>query len=492
MTTIVHSTNDSELHTASAAGAAWVHKYIHPPGPMLAEYAGVPDHNNSPSCRLEFTNISNIPCADGQAMSPSFYDRILVLTIPSLTLPAITWRFSSFATPAAGSPIINYAVSPNPSTSTFNLITNASSARIAYKSTTLYLNSNSVNNQGTVSTAQFRPEITIIGTISASVSLPNIDHPRNRNFRDKHFGLGVADQFVHPVIMIWLGQMPTSDGDIAMLSPNSTTTPAKDGAFIVNRLLQPTNPYRQFLNGNQFSAIYPPLNSFQGAVLAYSYVVPDPADPTQLIVVYQPVFIDPSSSSSYLDVGTFDFNCSWTLFSGLSVSPNGASAVTPPYITMKSITGVELQPLMRSSFVPFVKNSANLDTPAIDFASTVVHSAPDCLPAAANDWGSTIGKLIRLAPTAVSSLTRIFKHKPRAISQPIPIPQNKNIRRNPPTKRRNTVPPPQKQKTKGKPKTSSNQQKPTQLNNRQSVPHSRKILPRPVEDAVRLLSAFAL
>jgi hypothetical protein len=100
----------------------------------------------------------------------------------------------------------------------------------------------------------------------------------------------------------------------------------------------------------------------------------------------------------------------WTLFEGLSVAadPTLPTTVTPPYITVKCITGFEFQPLPDSLLSPFVRNSAAPDRKAIDMAAHITHGRMDSLPAAYNSLGALVPSLIAAAPSVLGSVAKIF------------------------------------------------------------------------------------
>jgi hypothetical protein len=133
------------------------------------------------------------------------------------------------------------------------------------------------------------------------------------------------------------------------------------------------------------------------------------------------LFTKPSATGEVPSIPTLD-NCSdtvWTdftwayvLFSGLSAPSIGTQTlVSTPYVTVKCVYGVEVQPFPKSSFVFFQNPAPIPDDRAIHAAAGIIHQKPDGYPSAANDFGSILGLVTKFAPTVINWLSSAFGSK---------------------------------------------------------------------------------
>lgn len=415
----------TEIHTDTISGAAWLRKYEHPPCDTPSEYCGIPDYNNTPSVHPEYRTIGQIKTFSVSTATPpvtTYYDKVLVLHTSSAVAPVFYWQTAvdgtTYASPNA---IINSNIDIK------DWVTHNASGRIAYKSATISLNATDFSNQGVVTTASFRPNIrqeNVGNLITQFVALGrHVDleliYRSHRLPEMSSFPVDVAgwraafgDAEAYTVLIAGVGVLPLSGTEVAMLSPNAVSDVAKQGCFVVQRFSQPFPQYKSFNLGNRESTGI----STQTGCQCYVEVVLDDGTVTLVTVT---VANQPGNATTVLqDVAWSDLTWSFTLFEGLSVGPTGAgSNAVPPYLTVKTITGFEMQPLSGSATSPYMHNSAMVDEAALRIASMNNHARLDSLPAAMNFWGSLGKILLQAAPTVISTVSSLFGKKMSAKSE---------------------------------------------------------------------------
>lgn len=406
----VTTVQSSKLTVDSVSGAAWLRKYLHPPCATPDGYAGIPDKNNTPSADAEYKGIRQIQTF---ATEPSvLFNKVLLLHTASAIAPVIAFKYD------VGGALYQLPedVVLNRNINVQDMVAQNSSGRITYKSTTSWLNATNFSNQGDLSTALFRPNITVyrIGDlIKLFARQPNSQqlHSELADFFDgkAHTELHSIESSVSRLAasidnfaqVVKLGAIPQEGSQIVMMSPNAVSTDAKSGSFVVQRFDQDSIQYKDFscngLNGVGVSTLIGmPCYIFEqtGSVgqLEAIKVVGQPGNATAILA----------------DLPWSDFLWGWSLYEGLSLASSG---VSPPYISVKTITGFEFQPLTDSILSPFIRNSAVYDQSAIQLATITNHAMADSLPSAANFWGS-IGKvLLTAAPSIISTLIKVFGSK---------------------------------------------------------------------------------
>jgi len=407
---------DTEIQANTATGAAWVRKYEHPPAGTPADYAGIPDINNSPSVRTEYRAVQNVQTYDTVGTVTTNYNKVLFLQLPSMTVPTFAFKYNTSGVRAQ----LAADVVHNQGIATRQHLANFGSGRIAYKSCTYSLNATDFNNQGIVTVAQFRPNISSYNYASfAEYVRGRMSKARADTFLAslKKSARADTDDFVdvssdklgdatgNSYLVITIGKVPVNSTDVAQLSPNATVNPAKEGAFVVQRFSQPVVEYRDYAFAAQSVSKPAPIVG-SGVLLEYI----DAAGVVTFATISDTYY---PSNTVLEDIALFDFTCAWVHFEGLSVQPASTTAttVTPPYITVKAITGVEAQALPGSMFTPFMENSAVYDSRALEFASMVTHARQDSLPARFNFWGALGSALLQAAPSIISTVKGLFGKK---------------------------------------------------------------------------------
>nr|WAY16535.1 hypothetical protein [Hepelivirales sp.] len=416
---------NTEIHADTPSGAAWARKYEHPPAPTPVDYCGIPDENNSPSCHAEYKSVQQVQTYT-LLPEPTTFNKVLLLHIASACAPVITFKYDTGGTRAQ----LAEDVILNPTINVQDMVAHAASGRIPYKSTTSNLNATDFSNQGVVTSALFRPNVTlyragdIIEKVAKSKCREKVIRslheffvkndedivviPKGKNeidFLIEDLGAAV-DNFVQ---VANVGAIPRQSTDVVMLSPNSVSEVAKEGSFVVQRFSQPVQMYKDFAQ-----------NGYNGAGVSTAVGMPcyiqEFSSVDGFIFEIDPIRVNGqtgNATTTLADLPWTDMMWAWTLYEGLSVTPAAtpSTGITPPYITIKCITGLEFQPLPNSVLLPFVKNSAQPDYKALQFASHVTHGRVDSLPSRYNFWGSLGKILLQAAPTVIDTISSIFGNK---------------------------------------------------------------------------------
>lgn len=463
----------SRVQCATAEGAAYVKKVVHPPSPLTPIYSGTPFRGNSQIALLELKGETDIPPIfnynTGTLQAPE-YHTINPTTLLFLTPSGGRVGSYSFMRVAEDTYVqqiaanIDIARAPLPSVpaallSGYDFVTqyshDFSCHRIGYKSTTFYLNATAFNNQGTVASAKFKPNIITSNTdvpeyrgnhktrshhhhahayyeslppadrhaflqaskanLTCDYSLveedgyvtdadgnPTIPFPEAylqvHNFGESR--ATIADIGGIPAIQ---GLLPNTISDIQMLSKSAVMRPACEGAYVVQSNSDDVNLF-----------IQAPITERDGAVpmLVQCYFVWfNPA------LGKRAYFQLRASQSTILDTDVFSYqdipwtghDWSFTMFQGLTVPTSPISSNNGlPYISVKTILGLEIQPRVSSSMRPFMRELPMPDEAALDLASILIRERPDCMPAAANDFGQIFSAIADYAPKVVSWISKAF------------------------------------------------------------------------------------
>jgi hypothetical protein len=335
--------------------------------------------------------------------------------------------------------------------------------RIGYKSNTFYLNATGFNNQGIVCSAKFKPDLyssaitTAVNGIRnssmtshqfwkglnpqqrrafvdavprhhrvpaarAALSIPS----SRRGLEDDFEVLSVADRsdpltlpisdFSLQVLNFGesnatlgvipgggisiIGLLPDTISDVQMISPTSSTRQAKEGDYVVQTWSEDVNLFSQAprvnnqTGGQHLTECY--LTWYNPVSNAHLYY--------NLMGTSQTLGID-----SYCDIPWTSHDWSYTMFQGLTV-PSGSTISTTgvPYISVKTILGLEVQPRISSSMRPFMEQLPFPDDAAIEIASVLIREKPDSLPASANDLGQIFDSITNYAPKVFDFFKGIF------------------------------------------------------------------------------------
>jgi len=140
---------DKAMAANSKSGKQWLIKYLHPPAILSAAYEGYPDTSNTPLIKCEWRLNTEIdPFLD----NPQGTFDCIYLDSPGLFYPH--FRFTS---PNAVLPTRIESLVLNDQVNKSDITLGFSRQRLAYRSTTYYLDSNAFNSQGRVYSCQYNP-----------------------------------------------------------------------------------------------------------------------------------------------------------------------------------------------------------------------------------------------------------------------------------------------------------------------------------------------
>jgi hypothetical protein len=376
---------------------AWAAKHLHPPSPMPPNYAGYPDNNNSPSVHTEFrltqTNVTAIDDNGNKdfifLQSPGVRYPIFQATQKSNLAVAYNNIWTVVAASAGGSGGVGQY------NTQFNLedAKRLASIRPAYRSTTYYLNTNELTNKGTVTCGSFRPNVTKVTNTTTFRDMyahcNNVEEIASRieeinkakfdyDFVSVHDSKSKIPPAPPRIIgafeaqIIKLGDAILNETSVSSLSPKSTTWLAKEGAYVRSFISQPVNNYINV--GNNYRA-----GSGQGNDLTfcmYEFVDVNGVPTLQFFTGNDPN--KPEDALHDFDWG----NMIWTYVYFSEVDPASN-------ITMKTLFGWEMQPLVGSILATQSRPCALPDNVCLESVATIACVAPDALEAKYNDDGPT-------------------------------------------------------------------------------------------------------
>jgi len=428
------------------AGSDYVKKVTHPPTVLPSGYSGRPDASQPNFVPLETKAEFNVPLtalipASATTVNPMTFDKILFVQTGGgfnhtyvFYYYAGGWvQMANQAAVAGTFPAIsgNVVAVPNVGYNFNNFKADVDVFRTGYKSTTFYLNATDFSNQGTRTTAKFKPNIKrtrfadLLSTMNESDQKKAIKVLNtcllNKTPVDRFEMLSLKDSSYDFEVQIWdhnapnattqlLGftsstfqisnVLPNTPADVLVSSPKATTSMARDGDFVVQ---QPVDTVVLWNAASDASDSFTQVSP-TGCVLSFIRCASTVG--TTLVPLWganNNTF--PTAVGTNSDTPWQNFDWSYTMFDGLSIS---AAAVTTPYITVKGFTGWECSPSPFGSLQPFQKMLPLPDPEALQMTAGIFHARPDSLPASANDWG-TLGKVVTAALPAVANwLTGLF------------------------------------------------------------------------------------
>jgi hypothetical protein len=468
------STNDCVICAPTEAGAAYVKKVTHPPT-QLESYKGVPDCSAPNMVPIELKSQVHFPpiltygtsTTATTTINPS--SMLFVTTSGAyvssycfLLLPGYGWvQPVNVAANSGVNPALVQvcpAAANNNGYNFANWNTDVASYRLTYKSTTFYLNATEFNDQGTVTTAKFRPNI--LGTIALSTLLRDLDKKSAQNLLDSlpHFvheyaqkvagtdavKVGKLREAIQDVageiyIQVWevsgpngligtvpysntqmqylSGILPTTSGAMLEFSPKAVTRLAREGAFVVQ---QPTDPVQNWTNIINATTYNTGQSATAPGLLVSMIRTNNYASGSFQWLPLENTLGNVNGVYTTLETQWSNLDWSMTLFEGLTIpSTVGTTLSSVPYITVKGYTGFEAQAAPQSSLLPFQDTLPMPDQQALQMAAGIFHSRPDSLPAEANDLGTIAATAIKFIPTAITWLKDLFgKKKPAAPIKP--------------------------------------------------------------------------
>jgi hypothetical protein len=324
-----------------------------------------------------------------------------------------------------------------------NFSTDAAMTRNTYKSTTFYLNATEFNNQGTVTSAKFKPSI-INGTIEdlsktlhpddikkirkliAKTNKPSQPDRQSKDAYDYSDAPPKAEEYDYNIQILdfpfhagssiasvplsnsylYTNIFPSTPSDLMVVSPKGNTRPAKDGAFVVQQPVQDIQPWIQVQDTSASTGPMSPIGT------VYSIIRLNNGSTYEYAPVWSSTAPIGSGPNRNGDTTWNNLDWSMTMFDGLSLPSTGTTTVvSAPYITVKTYLGLEIQPRFTSSLLCFLRMLPMPDRAAIEMAVGLFHARPDSLPASANDLASIASTVMKYLPTAVGWAKDLFGSK---------------------------------------------------------------------------------
>jgi hypothetical protein len=374
---------NKDLECETSAGAAWLSKYLHPPAERNADLRGMPDENNLPSIFQEHRlNTDIAPSTAGGTTQGILFLQTSIPGYPILYRHIVD---GSFVPGGDYFGVVKY-----PSFDVRSNFANTTGSRLNYQSVTYELDTTAFTNNGIVTVAQFRPNV---------------------EYAPEEIVVG-AETFIRNYLNLEIGDLPKTGAEVSMISPKAFSTTARDGAFVIQRMSQPTNSYKE-------TPIYEINQTSHRVTTDYPPVV----RVTSVSMDFETYFI--ASQPGLTAMAPSDFTWSWVLFENIS---------TP--VNVKCISGYEMSISTSSTYAPFAVVPATFDLLAIQAATRATHCMQDGMPAAMNSLGSFVTPMIKYAPMVVTALAPMLKqaydHVSKSIlNRPKQKPKKKVVEANP-------------------------------------------------------------
>jgi hypothetical protein len=407
-----------ELPGLTQAGKDWSAKYLHPPAVTGNDFCGIPDDNNTPSAMMEYRMTNDcLPVLDGDN------SHCLFLMSSSIKFPY--YQALSIG-PDNGDnqwacDNATYAFS-NPSLDIVANSRNLGSIREVAASKTCYLLTNELTNKGTVSCAQFRPDIQIITGATLSMLTERFSHASNsqelnNNLTALFKRLSVDDTYGFEKLslkpqaprittidlqIIRLGEKVRTPGQLTQLSPKSVQHMAKDGLFTVHHYSQPAVAFKSLSIGSAAARAPLATNLYYCLYEQYDSI-------GQVQIKFFSTDGTGTQASALQDMPWSDMTWSYVFF-------NQLDAVSR--VTVKNVMNWEVQPYVGSVLSPFTRSPAIPDRSAMDGAVLAAHGMPDGLIASMNDEDDAV-KVINeteVSPGVIPAINNMVKSEPEHMS----------------------------------------------------------------------------
>lgn len=423
LVTIPKELHDVRLKAKTPAGAAFVEKYLHPPGECLPDFQGIPDRNTTENVDYEW-RLSEELNYNQWHTALAGATAVLILSPPSV----YRQRFV-FATDGNTFAQVQSENAPNPDVSITSFNANVETWRMTYCSDTFEQDANALNNAGMLYSTQFRPDVTefafntfqelekglgkyakhkghlelrtALAKKLSSMAFSDIgDSVKVEKVGESTPGLSVQ--------VINLGVLPLKPSDLLMKSSKSTSWRSTIGSFMVHRFSEPTQRYISQTRGYTTIPVSGGSVTSPG-VSAYTiclYETYNPATDTWTLSTFQG-----SEAGTYcIDVSKwYDMTWSALLYDfSAQINASGTLQAVPGSLVHKKIFGIETTPPFGSMSLAQRRQRALLDQEAMDIISTADQLKSDALPAAANAFGGIMASLAKFAPAVLSTLSSLF------------------------------------------------------------------------------------
>lgn len=407
-------------------GHDWAIKALHPPSNKGTSYNGYPDQSTIPAIHSEYRqNFELLPTVADEPTS------CLFLLTPGLFGPI--WAANAVTNSQSNEWRLPYQ---NSLLQRSDLGTNFIKRRLAYKSTTIQLDSTAFTNQGMVYTGSFNPSIDLISGKQALIRyahckkstglitdalfkmqqkcrpFPETDFPFQPQSEEQDDGYEVLPRRKNqppppskvtatPAIpnvdsvmiqIVKLGNTITNPSDITMLSPKSYVDRAPEGVFAVQQCNQPINNWLDLAEHRYNAGVAP---STDGCYLTFY----EQQHTTGGATLYYLNAANGSTSLDFLEVDMRNWEWKFVYFQNMS-----AFAGNTPLLSFKIIHGEEWAPSPRGFLNALAQPPALFDRAALDSVAIITQSRQDGMPARYNLLGAIGAIASSMAPGLVSNL----------------------------------------------------------------------------------------
>jgi len=434
----LHSADD--VQTTAAVGhprTSAIRKCVHPPS-AVPDYQGLPTNDARSQVCLEWRNMDIITTprmynvATSKVYTPTAaqyqaFDYTLlmpngcrVLAIPFISNPTANNELTQ--------DLANVMVQDNYNFTNWNQ--DANKYRMAYKSSTFYLNATAFNNTGMVVGSQFNPNIMFAGTIQTFANtMPSHFYEFVRDgLKAGRYTVTPASKATEEALAGWesiphyhraeivrvanlnpneivnldpdtaiqvisFGRVLTnqsigvpSSSNILAQSMRSLGCKAQEGMFSVQRL-NTVSP-RWLTSANTINT----LQALPGLYQCFTYSI-DAAMIGHFVALSYNTADGTAAGSIPVLLDTLwspDMTWSWVRFSGLSL--NTAANNSTQLLIRKVYSGVEVQPSMSSAWAGMVRLGPKPDIEAMQATMDAFYELKDVFPARYNFWG-TLGSI---------------------------------------------------------------------------------------------------
>jgi hypothetical protein len=472
METSVAKLGGTNINCETPEGASFVKKYTHPPSTIPDNYRGTPDASAPNVVCMEVkgeNQVAPIITYPASATTTTTVNPSTMLLIHPSGGKVATYNFMqvaiggnvgymqpiSYGAYSTVYPAVSNTTLPaanNSGYNWYNFISDIATTRTSYKSETVYLNATDFNNQGQITTAKFKPNILAVSTattlfdshandrqalkslysaLGLKVPLPKIKDDDgyevirdNVNVASTLYGFGiqvlqigttnngaaVTSVFSSPSQFI-TGILPINSSGVLTYSSKGATRMLKEGAFVVHQNAGPISEWTAVATEGVPLSVTNSPNGVYVSLIRANY---------SNSYVYAPLYSDFAAVSNVLpgwynsayDTPWNNLDWAMTICEGITIpSTVGTTLSSVPYLSIKSYAGLEIQPNVGSSLLPFQSMLPKPDPTALKMAAGIFHERPDSLPASANDLGTIAATIGSFLPTAIGWLKNIFGSK---------------------------------------------------------------------------------
>ncbi|QHW18923.1 ORF2 [Crustacea hepe-like virus 1] len=407
--TITHKGETIEVNCETAAGRAWLAKYLHPPSDPMPGFCGYPDRNTLSTVQLHYRGEKEIAlgCHKGDGATPlGPAAKYCHLFHWGARAPCVgVWYDATGGKPAFDPTETQWMINKQFDWKAWDR--DIEKARRTYGSVSIYQDETAFSNRGVITVANFRPdwvdvELGPVFTVRDIANALKADHRTlkvppsmlrsNTIDRDgyevlepKKTDVNLTPPYKWRIMMIH--SWPRDESDLINLSRKAYSGMLREGAFITSRIAQDVNSFKQ---GDTFDAI--------------ALYVRD-----ENTVHNFPLYTDINNFGEWMDC---DFAFTWVMYSQMATSQDQSTQpFTANHILYKWYNGFEVSVGLSSSLSTFQAACAMEDETALRLANNVLHEANDADTVANNSWATLARTALSLAPQAFEWLSNVFGSK---------------------------------------------------------------------------------